>query len=167
MKVASLEAIFTALKKAEARYLVVGGIAVIAHGYTRLTQDLDLVLDLSPECVSRTLSALESLGYRPLVPVKLQDFAKPESRHQWQVEKNMKVFQLISDQYPDVPIDLFASEPFSFDMEYARAKWYNVSSEIQIPIVALSTLIAMKAEAGRDQDQIDMNRLREVSPSYS
>ena len=83
MKVSSLEAIFRALEKAEGRYLVVGGLAVIAHGYVRLTQDLDLVLDLEPSSLNRALQALESLGYRPRVPVALSDFGNPELGKDW------------------------------------------------------------------------------------
>jgi len=167
MKVASLETIFSALQKAEVRYLVVGGLAVIAHGYTRLTQDIDLVLDFSPDSLSRALTALESLGYRPLVPVKLRDFGDAALREQWKDEKNMKVFQVVSDVYPDAPIDLFITEPFAFGVEYARAKWYALSNEIEIPVVSLPALMAMKAAAGRDHDRLDMDRLREVSPSYA
>ena len=167
VKVASLEAIFLALQKAQARYLVVGGLAVIAHGYTRLTQDIDLVLDFSPDSLARALTALESLGYRPLVPVKLRDFADAELRRQWQNEKNMKVFQVISDLHPDAPIDLFISEPFVFDVEYAHAQRHAVSSEVEVPVVSLSTLMAMKSAAGRDVDRLDMDRLREASPSYA
>lgn len=44
MKISSLESILRALAEAEARYLIVGGLAVAAHGYGRLTFDLDLVV---------------------------------------------------------------------------------------------------------------------------
>ena len=57
VKLKSLEDIFRALQEAEARYLVVGGLAVIAHGYVRLTKDIDLVLDLSSEALPRALNA--------------------------------------------------------------------------------------------------------------
>ncbi len=36
------EEIFSALRAVDARYVVVGGIAVNLHGYQRFTQDLDL-----------------------------------------------------------------------------------------------------------------------------
>ena len=41
VKVRSLEEVFRALQEADARYLVVGGLAVIAHGYVRITTDLN------------------------------------------------------------------------------------------------------------------------------
>src|ERR1700742_2494656 len=101
MKVTSLEAIFRALNEAKARYLVVGGVAVIAHGYVRLTKDLDLVLDLSTEFLRRSLFALQGLGYRPMIPAPLLDFADPELRRDWTENRNMKVLNLHSDLYPD------------------------------------------------------------------
>jgi len=131
MKVASLEAIFRALQEAEARYLVVGGLAVVAHGYVRVTQDLDLVLDLSGESLPCALGALDSLGYRPIVPVALSDFARPELRRDWIENRNMKVFNLISDRFPDVVIDIFVQEPFAFDAEYRMATIREVAPHVR------------------------------------
>ena len=46
-----------------ARFLVVGGVAAIAHGASRLTQDLDVVYERSEENLERLTVAL-----RPLAP---------------------------------------------------------------------------------------------------
>lgn len=46
MKLSSLEAIVTALQASEVRYLIVGGLAVAAHGHGRATFDIDLVVQL-------------------------------------------------------------------------------------------------------------------------
>ena len=43
------------------RYLVAGGLAVVAHGYLRFTADVDLIVDLEPANVTRAVAALESL----------------------------------------------------------------------------------------------------------
>jgi hypothetical protein len=42
------EPVFLALNNAEVRYVVVGGLATVLHGYARLTADIDLVVDLAP-----------------------------------------------------------------------------------------------------------------------
>jgi hypothetical protein len=47
----SIEAIVQALDAANVRYLIAGGLAVVAHGHLRFTADVDLVLD--PEGPSR------------------------------------------------------------------------------------------------------------------
>jgi len=165
VKLKSLEAIFGALQEADARYLVVGGLAVIAHGYVRLTKDLDLVLDLSANHLPRALAALHSLGYHPAMPVSIADFADPALRKDWTENRNMKVFNLVSDSYPDVVIDIFPQEPFTFDTEYAAGEWKNIAPNVRVRVVSVSTLIALKTTAGRDQDRIDIDKLRKLYPS--
>jgi len=166
VKLASLEAIFRALQEAQARYLVVGGIAVIAYGYVRLTKDLDLVLDLSTESLQRSLTALQGLGYRPIIPAPLLDFAKQELRQDWIENRNMKVFNLVSDLYPDVTIDVFVKEPFEFESEYARAQAKEVAPHVRARVVSLGTLIALKKEANREQDRTDIEKLQRLYPDH-
>ena len=156
----SLESIFHTLNEAQARYLVVGGVAVIAHGYVRVTKDLDLVLDLSAEPLERALRALQGLGYHPINPVNIFDFAVPEKRRDWVENRNMIVFNLISDQFPDVVIDLFAKEPFEFDVAYDAATWREFAPGIAARVVDYETLIKLKTEANRPQDQLDIEKLR-------
>ncbi len=69
MKLASLEAIFRTLNEAGVRYLVVGGLAVNAHGYQRLTNDLDLVIQLQRDNILAAFRALEDLDYQTSVPI--------------------------------------------------------------------------------------------------
>jgi hypothetical protein len=164
VKVSSLEAIFRALQEAQARYLVVGGVAVIAHGYVRTTEDLDLVLDLSAPSLPRALAALNSLGYKPLIPVPLLDFAKVECRLDWTENRNMKVFNLVSDDYPDVSIDIFPTEPFEFEAEHNAGIWKDVAPHVQARVVCLPTLIKLKHEANRHRDRDDIENLRRLHP---
>jgi hypothetical protein len=48
--------LFAALGQAQARYLVVGGVAVVLHGHPRFTADLDLVVALDPDNVRRVFA---------------------------------------------------------------------------------------------------------------
>ena len=160
MKVSSFEAIVRSFDEVGVRYLVAGGLAVNAHGYMRLTKDVDLVLDLQPENVARALAALDRLGYRPTVPVAAAQFADPEQRRRWIQEKEMKVFQLWSDEHRDTPIDLFVEEPFPFDEEYSRAVVKPLYGTVEVRFVSLGTLIGMKEAAGRAQDRVDIEHLR-------
>jgi hypothetical protein len=83
METRSIDAIVQALNGASVRYLVAGGLAVVAHGYVRFTADLDLIVDLEPANVARAVAALETLGYRPRAPVAFAEFADPQKRTQW------------------------------------------------------------------------------------
>ena len=58
MKLTRLETITRALGKAGVPFIVVGGFAVVAHGYGRQTQDFDMVLRLQPRAVKTTSEAL-------------------------------------------------------------------------------------------------------------
>jgi hypothetical protein len=160
VKVASFEAIVRALAAEDVRYLVAGGLAVNAHGYIRLTNDVDVVLDLDPANARRAARALTALGYRPAVPVKLEEFADPTNRARWLNEKGMQVFQLWSDRHRETPIDLFVSEPFDFDTEYGRAFVGELAPGLSVRFVALETLIRMKEAVGRPRDLDDVQHLR-------
>src|SRR6266496_4464575 len=119
MEVRSVEAIVSALNKAEAKYLIVGGLAVNAHGFVRLTRDVDIVLQLEPSNISKGLNALFAIGYRMSVPAKPDDFANPEIREDWRRNKGMIVLKLWSDAHERTPVDIFVYEPFNFAAESA------------------------------------------------
>jgi hypothetical protein len=102
MKLASLEAIAAALNGAQVPFLIAGGVAVNAHGYGRLTQDLDLVIRLAPDVVHRAFAALAGLGYGPRVPVTAEGFGDAAQRRRWTEEKGM----LDSDRHRETPIDV-------------------------------------------------------------
>ena len=52
------EPIFQILNTARVRYVVVGGLATVLHGYARLTADVDLAVDLAPEEATKMIQAL-------------------------------------------------------------------------------------------------------------
>ncbi len=159
MEFSHLEQIFGALQGAEVRYLVVGGMAVIAHGYVRTTKDIDLVIALEPDNLRRALSALTEIGYRPKIPVSAADFADPAKREAWVRDKGMVVFQLISDRFRFEPLDIFVTEPFDFSAEYEKAVWKQVNQDVAVPIVGVKQLLDMKRAAARPQDLADIAEL--------
>lgn len=160
MKLASFEAIVRALNKNGVRYLIVGGLAVNAHGYLRFTKDADLVIRLIPDNIKRAFTALDALGYKPLLPVTADQFADPSIRQAWIRDKGMQVLQLWSDAHPETPIDLFVHEPFGFDEEYSSALVKPLYGSIEVRFVSIPTLIRMKQAAGREQDRLDVEHLR-------
>ena len=159
MTARSIEAIVTALNANGVRYLIAGGLAVVAHGYVRLTADLDLILDLAPENVIRGLDALASLGYRPRAPVPLIEFADAGKRESWIREKNLTVFSLYSPEHPATEIDLFATSPLAFGPAYESAALLDVAPGIEAVFVGLDDLLRMKRQSARPQDLEDIARL--------
>ena len=153
-----IERVLEALNRAEIRYLVVGGVAVVLHGHLRATNDLDLVIQLERENLLEALRVFEALGFLPLVPVKIQDFAEPQNRQEWIREKNMLVFSLWHSSNPMAKVDLFVEEPFDFEAAYERVERKDLG-KTQAPVVSLDDLISMKRTAGRSQDLADLETL--------
>ncbi len=162
MELTHLEEIFGALNAARIRYLVVGGLAVVAHGYVRYTNDVDLVVQLDEANVRRAMEVLKGIGYRAKVPVDPVEFANPLTRANWITEKQMVVFQLISERFGREPIDVFVKEPFDVEAELAACEWLEVGSTLKIPVVSRRQLLRMKHEAGRPKDLLDIEYLEKA-----
>jgi len=158
-----IERVLVALSGAGARYLVVGGVAVVLHGHMRMTRDLDLVVDLDPENLRRVLEVLQGLEYRPRAPVELFDFLDPARRQSWIEQEGMRVFSLWSTRLRTTEVDIFAEPPFDFEEAAARAARVVVGGET-VPVVSLEDLLALKLRAGRRVDLDDIEALRRLHP---
>jgi predicted nucleotidyltransferase len=155
-----VQQIVSALNHANVRYVVAGGLAVIAYGYLRLTMDVDLVIDLERENLLRALNALEMIGYKPRLPVTKEAFADARTRENWVSNKNMMVFPLWKPSDTNgIVIDIFAKCPFNFADEYAKAKWMEIEGGLRIPFIDLDCLLRMKAKAARPKDLLDIEYL--------
>ena len=75
MKLATFQSVMESLNRRKVRYLLAGGMAVVAHGYGRMTYDIDLVIRLTPTNVRKAFAALNELGFKPRVPVTPEEFS--------------------------------------------------------------------------------------------
>lgn len=152
------EPIFAALNRGQIRYVVVGGFATVLHGHARLTADIDIVIDLSPEQARRAVEALLALGFRPRAPVDPLAFADPSIRRQWATEKGMRVFALWDPANPMREVDLFAEHPMDFEELWRGSEVVELSGTT-IRIASIGDLIRLKRLAGRPQDLADVEAL--------
>lgn len=151
--------LFKALDDANVRYVVVGGVATVLHGYARLTMDIDLIVDLVPEEAARTVRTLESLGFKPRVPVPAAQFADAAKRQEWIEQKGMTVFSFFNSSNPMLTIDLFVHHPIPFADLSARAERMVIEG-VPVYICSIADLIKLKQLAGRPQDLQDIEKLR-------
>lgn len=148
MGIEILGEVFRALNAERVRYVVFGGIAMLARGVTRTTEDLDLFLDPAPENVEAARRALQSVFHDPaLSELTVQALGE---------------YGLIRYGPPshDFVIDLTTriGEAFTFeDLEASLVDLYGVA----VPIATVRTLIEMKRDSRRDKDRSDVVRLRE------
>ena len=159
MDAGSVIAIVKALQDQGARYLIVGGLAVVHHGYLRFTADVDIVLDMDPANIARAIRAFTSLGYRPRVPVPFAQYADPQARAMWAREKNMKVFPLWSPDHQATIVDLFLECPLDFERAHAAAGQRELAPGVSATFVGLEDLLRLKAESARPVDKDDIDHL--------
>jgi tRNA nucleotidyltransferase/poly(A) polymerase len=55
--------VFSSLNSQGVKYVVIGGIAAIAHGVPRATFDLDILIEATPDNARRLLDALAEAGF--------------------------------------------------------------------------------------------------------
>jgi hypothetical protein len=134
-----------ALNAAGARYLVIGGIACILHGYVRATTDLDVLIERSPDNAGRVLEGLARIGY---------GFAR-----EWTAKELLaRPITVIGD---DPAVDVFT---VAWTVKYEQAVRRAASAEVEgviIPFIGLDDLIATK-RTGRLQDAADVEVLEEI-----
>lgn len=159
----ALLAIAQAWSRVKVRWLVVGGYAVIAHGYVRLTHDLDIIVDLEPANCRKAMEELAVLGFKPRMPVPMAAFADPDQRRLWQTEREMIVFTVWRDGPGGFEqVDLFLREPFPFAEAWQQRYQAQLGDGLEIPCLDLGRLITMKEEAGRPKDFDDIQHLRRL-----
>lgn len=161
-----MEPVFEALNDAGARYLVVGGLAGVLHGFARLTADIDLMVDLQPAEVLKVVAALDAIGMQPRHPVQLSDFADPQQRALWIEQRNMTVLSLWDPRNPMRAVDLFVSHPMSFVDLWNRSELKQLR-RTHVRVVSIDDLIALKRIAGRPLDLQDIVELEAIKKRSS
>jgi len=127
-----------ALNEAGARYLLIGGFAVIAHGAGRLTRDIDLLVDDSPDNVARVKRSLSVLADNAAAEVADDD-----------VQRHAVV--RVADE---VVVDLMGRACGLSYGDAARDAETLDRDGVRIPIASPATLIRTK-DTRRPQDAID------------
>jgi hypothetical protein len=162
MQKQSVELIINALNNHRVKYLIAGGLAVVAHGYVRFTADIDFILAMEKQNLLDAIAALKTLNYRPRIPVAFEQFADADSRRQWIQEKSLTVFSLYSPDHPVTEIDLFVDPPLVFSDSYARALKLDIAQGIVATFCSFDDLIRLKMIAGRPQDLFDIEQLQKI-----
>jgi hypothetical protein len=158
------EPIFAALESGAIRYVVVGGMATVLHGYARLTADVDLMVDHKPEEALKAIRALTALGFVPRAPVNAEDYADPDVRRMWFDDKGMRVLSLWDPHHPMREVDLFVENPIDFDLLHERSQIVSLATT-SVRIASIEDLIQLKRLANRPEDQRDIEALQAIRRS--
>ncbi len=136
----------SALNMYEVEYLLVGGYAVILHGYRRSTGDMDIWVNVTPENHKRLIKAFLSFGL-PSSDISEGNFLRNDE---------MDVF---SYGIPPVCIEILKKvKGCDFDEAYKISKQYDEKG-LQIRFIHVNTLIEAKKASGRYKDLDDIEKL--------
>ena len=147
------ERIVAALNAGGVAYVIVGGLAVAAHGVVRATRDLDLVPDPSEENLERLASTLADLGAEHPVDAQLTGpaLARPVS---FKLQTRHGDVQVLN-RMPAIP-------PYAHLRENAFTAEFADTSAV---ICSLADLRTMKLASGRPRDIVDIAELDELHRS--
>jgi hypothetical protein len=145
------ERILRVLAEHEVAYVLIGGLAVQTHGHVRTTNDADLIPAPAPANLRRLAAALKALGARVANPgrgdVPIDAKMLPRSTI-WQFATR--------DGGIDVMHEVPGGRPYS---ELSERALHVRLGDVDVPVVDLDDLIAMKLARGRPVDLSDVAAL--------
>ncbi len=146
------------LNTAAVDYVVVGGLAVTAHGHPRATIDVDIIVRFDHQNVHRLVTCLRGLGFKPRTPVNPELLSDASERASWK-QRNMVALAFYDDQPPWTVVDVFIDHPIDYDQLHAQSLVVQAQG-IPMRVCGLEHLIVLKVEAGRPKDIEDLRWLR-------
>jgi hypothetical protein len=131
------------------RYLIVGGYAYARYTEPRTTKDLELFIRPDPDNALATYNALSEFGAH-LADATVADFARPGT-----------LFQIgVAPFRVDLLCDI---DGVTFDEAWETSEAALVDEQVPVRFISSDKLIANKLAAGRPQDLIDVDKLRQAA----
>jgi hypothetical protein len=125
-------------------YALCGGMAVVLHGFPRLTRDIDLLI--RQEHLEAAKAALAACGFVIGAGIIPFDLGRPHERQVYRVSK------AIGEELLTVDLLLL---PHFLEEVWQDRETYEVEGSV-VHVVSRAGLIAMKRVAGRPQDLSDI-----------
>jgi hypothetical protein len=148
-----LRSLVSALNEHDVRFVVIGGVAVGAHGYVRATMDLEIVPDPERANLTRLAGALRALeSALPLADGQPFEIARDAER--LERRENMTV----ETRYGELDVVQRAAGVPSFPVLDATAEDSDLLG-VAVRICSLEHLRQMKRVRASTQDLADLERL--------
>ncbi len=154
-KTASMKNIFNpdfqdfilALNQCEVKYILVGGYAVILHGYSRTTGDMDIWVQPIRENYHRLAQAFQTFGM-PVFDMTEDKFLAPD------------FYDVFTFGKPPVCIDIITHiKGLDFEEAATNAQWFEIEEKLHVHGLSLHDLIQAKRASGRNKDLDDIEHL--------
>ncbi len=137
-----------ALNKHNVEYLLVGGYAVILHGYMRSTGDMDIWVNPTRENYVKLILAFRYFGL-PAEAITEEQFLDTDR------------YDVFTFGISPTAIDLMTKvKGLEFEQSYQNSE-IKETQGIDIPLLSYEALIQTKKSAGRLKDQADIEYLEQ------
>ena len=153
------EEILREFQKQKVEYVLVGGMAFNLLGGERNTSDLDILVEMSDNNLAKIVKILKRKGYYVKQPVDPMGIADKATREDWVNNKHMKAFNFYKEDFNEV--DIIIESPVSYKQARQKVKLIRIDKMV-LPVISVDHLIKMKKKAGREVDQFDLKKLREI-----
>lgn len=144
------------LTEHKVKFAIVGGYAVVLHGVTRGTVDIDIVISVDNKNFLKTELALVALGLKSRLPVTGQEVF--DFRREYIEKRNLIAWSFLNPKDPTQVVDVIITHDLA-KMSKVNMSLYGVS----VPVLSKKFLIKMKRESGRPQDIEDVRALEELN----
>ena len=145
--------LLSAFNAERVKYLIVGGYAVSFHAQPRATKDLDILIGADAENSEAVYAALAKFG-APVEGLSAKDFAEPDN-----------FFRMGA---PPVMVGIMPKiTGVKFEEAWSRRVDVQIDDDLSVPFISRQDLLIAKLAAGRAQDLIDADALRESSQSQA
>lgn len=135
-----------AMNNHDVEYILVGGYAVILHGYRRVTGNMDIWVNRTKENYLKLAHAFQEFGL-PIFDMTESKFLDTDTA------------DVFSYGRPPVSIDIITKlKGVNFDDAYPQAQVFNEEG-LMIRFLHLNNLIEAKKAAGRHKDLDDIEKL--------
>ena len=131
------------------QYIMVGGVAVNLHGYSRTTKDIDIWINDTKENRKNLGLAFAKFGYDE---INLEDFQFIPGWTDFFIGTGIRL---------DVLIEMKGLESYSFEESFQIASIASIEN-IEVPFLQINQLIANKKAVNRSKDQIDVMELENI-----
>ena len=80
------------LNRNNVRYIVIGGYAVVYHGYVRSTNDIDIWIDIREDNIKKLIKVLDEFGFSSL-NIKEADFLPNQIIYKFKWQNSEEIIQ--------------------------------------------------------------------------
>jgi hypothetical protein len=146
--------VIDAFDKAKLKYVIVGGYALALHGIVRATMDIDIVLSLNLKDFEMAESTLEKIGLQSRLPVRAKDVIS--MRKEYIENRNLIAWSFVDYKNPSRQLDILITN----DLKDFSVEKISLAGR-KINVVSLNDLLKMKQKAGRPQDLVDVQSIKD------